>query len=172
VAGIELAIAGDAMVDHPPVQSGQDFNRSRPIVSFYRAVDGGQVVVLHVDETLFGQCRDTSEGIFEADSSFEDPMLDVQRLVEHFDFDAFHLDPVTAVKTELQAEPVGEIDEVFVFDYPAGNFCSKAVVPARQVGAGIVDVVRVFFGKRAPRCEIAVSERAEGLPQSLLFGVV
>ena len=81
-------------------------------------------------------------------------------------------EPLLAVDAEGHREPVRQVDEALVVDGLALHLVDQPVEDAGGVGAGIVDAVGASFGGAATGGEIAVADRAQGLAQPLLGGIV
>jgi hypothetical protein len=85
--------------------------------------------------------------------------------------DVADADRVLALDTQLQHEPVGQVDEVLVEDGPAAHDRRLAVVQPVGVRAGVVDVVGVLPLGGPAGAEVAVAGRGQRFAQSLLAGI-
>jgi len=80
-------------------------------------------------------------------------------------------DCVLAFDSQLEHQPVGKVDEILVEYGKAAEDRRLSVVDTVHIGARIVDAVRVFPFRAAPRAQISVAGRGERLAKPLLVRI-
>ena len=168
----ELAVAGDAIVDDPPVEGRADLDFPAPVLRRDRHLDGRQMRLVHAHDAPAFDLGRTPLAVAETQGTGQDRFVDVELLPVGHDFDVRQVEPRPVPDPERQAQPVRHVDQVLVFDRVSGDLGDQPVVAARDIGAGVVRVlggVGPFGG--AAGAEIAVSEDGQGFAQAFLFRI-
>jgi hypothetical protein len=129
------------------------------------------MLVLHADEPTLGHVRAPAVGILPGQLSGECPPAHVQLRAVFAYLGPPGVEPFPAGRPEPQRQPVGDVDQILVLDRPSGDLGPGPVVQARDIGARVVDAVGVGLRQRPTGHEVAVSQRAQRLPQPLPGGV-
>ena len=167
----EVPVARNPAVLDLTVEPRADLYPARPVLGVDRRLQGGQMAVGHADEPSLGQPRCPPLAIAETQPAVEHAPMQVELLLVVEQLDTGEVEPRSAVDPEAQGQPVGEVDDALVGDGSAGDLGAESVEDAGGVGPRIVDTARARLGSGAAGREVAVTGRAEGLPELLLSGI-
>jgi hypothetical protein len=154
---VQVAVALDAGVDDPAIQTGADLNAARPVLGRELRPQASQVFVFSADEPVLHHLGSPPQGVLPGKSADQCSMLHIEFEVVVLDAGLLHVEPRTAGDSEFQREPVGHVDQVFVFHLPTCDLGGQPVVKAGYVGSRIVDVVGLGLGQCATRNEVAIA---------------
>src|SRR5471030_2055364 len=127
--------------------------------------------VPHRDEAAFVKRAPAPFGVLKRYRSQEHAATKIKLLAIGQECHGPHVEPVLCTNVKLEFEPVGKINEVFVFNYSSGNVSVQPVIPAREVRPRIVHVVgNAPWHGRTSR-EVAVAEGTQGLPDAFMSGL-
>ena len=171
VAALELAVARDHLVGHPPVERGDHLHATRPILRGEDPLDAALVAVGHAHEPTTLQGRLTAREVPEAQLASHQRMPDVVVVPVGQELHVVEPDRVRALDAQFQHEPVGQVDQVLVVHRATTQDRGLAVEAAVGVGARVVDGPRVLPLGRPSGAEIAVAGRGQRLTQALGRGV-
>jgi hypothetical protein len=170
VAVVEVAIAPDARVHHPPVERRADLQAARPVLGGDLQLDRRQVGQRHVHQAPFPDPRRAPLTVAKANLAGQHAALQVQLLAKRQDFDSAQIEPLPVAEAKGERKPVGSVDQILVLHRAPGDLGGEPIVATRHVGAGIVNLVGDRLGRRAAGGEVAVAERAQRLAQRLALG--
>src|SRR3954451_15343752 len=144
MAPLELSVPGDPTVDDAAVDRRHDLDAARPVLGGDRPLDAGVMDVRHADEAAAPQLGHTTAAIAKAQGPHGDRAPDVDLVAVRKQLDVVEPDGVFALDTELEYEPVGEVDKILVEDGQSAEHRRLAVVDTVYVGTRVVDVVGVL----------------------------
>ena len=171
MAALELAVARDHLVGHPPVERGDHLHATRPILRGEDPLDAALVAVGHAHESTTPQGRLTAREVPETQLASHQRMPDVVVVPVGQELHVVEPDRVRALDAQFQHEPVGQVDQVLVVHRATTQDRGLAVEAAVGVGARVVDGPRVLPLGRPSGAEIAVAGRGQRLTQALGRGV-
>ncbi len=171
VAVSQLRVPRNALVPDRSVEGGTHVDGPRPVLRREDPLDGGKVGLSHVDDAPARQEADPSVLFPEPYAPFQHAALEVQHLTVFEDFAGLQAEPRPPGMAEGQAEPVGPVDEVLVFDDASLHPALQTVVPPRQIGAWVVRAAGPRLLARAAGGEATVAQGAQGLAQGLRLRV-
>ncbi len=171
VAALEVAVAGDALVDHAAVERRDDLDPAGPVLR--REVPGDRRLVhaVHAHEAAAAQAGLPAVPVAEGQLADHQRVPEVVHVPVGEELDVGEAERLVPVDAELQREPVREVDEVLVGHRVGAHDGRPPVVDPVRVRARVVDVVRVLPLRAAPRAEVAVAGRRERLAQPFLRGL-
>ena len=167
----ELAVARDACVDDRAIELRADVQRTAPVLGRDAVIDGGEVGSGHADDTAGLHRRHAAVRVPHAEAPEEQPVAEVQFLAIGEDLHVREVEPFAVPGPERERQPVGQVDQVFVDDRAPGHLAGEAVVAAGQIGARVVDAIRIRLFCRAARDEDAVTECAQRFAKAFLARV-
>lgn len=172
VAAVQVAVTGHAGVDDSAVDCGLDLQLAGEALGRELGTQGGEMRVGHVHETklVHGQGASVAEPV--PGPALEQARGQVQDLVVVEHGRRVRGEPLPSGEAETQRQPVREVDHVLVLHPASGHVRGEPVVATRHIGARVVHIVRAAFGQRPAGGEVAVAQRAQGLPQTLVRGVI
>ena len=80
--------------------------------------------------------------------------------------------PRPAVDPKSQRQPIGQVDQAFVLDDPAGDAIGQRVVDAGRVRPRVMRLRCCYLRSAATRGDIAVTDGAQRFAQPLVVGVI
>src|SRR6185437_4017963 len=134
-------------------------------------LDRGVVNVGHADEPAAFERGLPAAAVTETQLADESRVPDVEVMPVADQFDAGKPDHILAFDTQLEDQPVRQVDQVFVEYGLAAEDRGLAVVSAVRIRARIVHAVGVFPLRRATCTQVAVARGGQGLPQPLDLGI-
>ena len=157
---VQVAVALDAGVQNPAIQTGAHLDAVRPVLSGELRLQAGQVLVLPANEPVLHHLGSPPHGVLPGKPADQRCMLHIQFEVVVLDAGLLHVEPGTAGDPKFQREPVGDVDQVLVLHLPTCDLAGQPVVKAGYIGSRIVDVVGLGLGQGATRNEVPVAQRA------------
>ena len=128
-----------------------------------RLVDGDQA-------SLFNTGMATGP-IAKPNRPFQDGLSDIQFLMVGQNLNDIDIEPITVLDAEVERQPIGGIDQIFILDGLAGDVSIKPVVAAGDLGAGVMNAIRLRFRSRSPGRKVTIAEGAERFARGLLWGI-
>src|ERR1019366_9045836 len=167
VAALELLVARDAAVGHPPVQARYHLHPAGPVPGCERPLDTRLMDVGHAHEPPAAQRRHPAGAVAETQLADHRRGADLKLMPVAEQLDVGEPDRILTLDTQLEHQPVGQIDEILVEHRHATENRRLAVVNAVPVRARVVHAVGVLPLRRAARAQVAVARRGQRLPKPL-----
>ena len=168
----EAPVAGNAAILDTAIDCGEHLQLARPAERRDRGLQGGDTRVVHRDQPTLRYRRAPALSVAEAEHSGQHATPDVQLQRVFGELDPVDVEPRPTVDTEGERQPVGEVDQVLVLDFPPRHVRGQPVVHAAGVGTRIVGSVGFDLRTSTPGGEHTVAQGAQCLAQTLLFRVV
>ncbi len=127
---------------------------------------------VHRGESLLGQRTGASGVVAEAHLPRQYRAAKVEGLSVGQHPDRVDVEPAAAVDPEGQGKPVRQVDQTLVVDCGARYVVDETVVNPGGIGARVVHLAGLRFGRGAPGGEIAISHRAQRLTKLLAVRVI
>ena len=152
----QLPVALHTGIGDVAVQRRADLDPSRPVLGDDGRLQGGDVGLVHRDEPMLGHRGGAPGRVAEAQLPGQHRTAKVECLAVGQQRNGIDVEPLSALDAERQRKPVGKVHQAFVLGLGAGDHVVETVVQARDVGARVVDLTRLGFGRSAPGREVAV----------------
>ena len=164
----ECGVLGNIGVRDSGVDPGSHLDASVPAVRGECRFECPKVPAGHRHEPPLGHSHATAGGVDEDQVAGQQSAAEVELTPRVGGVEAVSRPPVAALGADIEFQPVGCIDQLFILDGPALERRCEPVVDPGEVGAGIVDTVVRVFGISAARSQIAVADGREGLAVTLV----
>ena len=168
----EAPVAGHAAILNTAIDRGQHLELARPSERRDRGLQGGDTRVVHRDQATLRYRRAPAHTVAKAEHSGQDATPDVQLQRVFGEVDLVDVEPGPTLDPEGERQPVGEIDQVLVLDFPPRHVRGQPVVHAPGVGTWIMGSVGFDLRASTAGGEHTVAQGAQCLAQALLFRVV
>lgn len=115
--------------------------------------------VMHRHQATLAHDRATP-GLFEPDGTQQHSPSEIEALPVLEQRGTLLVEPLLVAATNLHRQPIGDIDEVLLFDAAARDLRTLSVVTAGQVRPWIMHSISDGTRRRGSRLEVAVAECA------------
>ncbi|MCY1013252.1 hypothetical protein OV079_48530 [Nannocystis pusilla] len=170
---LEVVAVGPAVlvgvgVRHLSVEPGAQVHRRARAFDLDLQLLRRQVRLPEVDQPPLGQRRPPAAHL-EADPTDEQPLAQIELLAIFVHLRPRQREPLALGEADVDAEPVGEIDETLVVQRLPVDHAGLVIVETGAVRARIMRPAGGRPGDRAAGDEVAVAERAQGLALPLVL---
>jgi hypothetical protein len=118
-----------------------------------------------VHQAARGERGLSSFRVAELHETAENAPLQIEFLSIGADFDLVQIEPGSIADTKRQGQPVGEVDQVFIFNDMTVDFGGQAVVASGKISAGVVGVIGFGILDCPARCEMTIAQGAKCFAQ-------